>query len=110
MVARLYSGKKLKNKRLLKLFAHLGKSLAYAMSTGFAVNVRLDGKSQKIWLCPVGMKGDWPALIKVAGLVWEREPYKRFRRGGLPLVPEWPGGNALARPEHDKHEKASRRG
>lgn len=62
----LYSVMVGRHKPLLALFAHLGEDLASAMNGGF--NVRLDGIDRTIWLVPVAMKGDWPALTKVASM------------------------------------------
>ena len=106
MVGRLYSGKKLKNKPLLKLFAHLGNSLAGAMSTGF--DIHLDGKPRKIWLYPIGMKGDWPALTKVAGLTrhfGKDKPTKEFGDGVCHLC----RGGQEGMPWHDLSEKNMKR-
>ena len=51
----------------MELTSHLSKDLNKMMNDG--VEIALDSKLRRIYLIPVGMKGDWPALSKVAGLV-----------------------------------------
>lgn len=67
MVARLYSKKRNKNIPLLRLMEHLGKELRNAFVNGFPC--RVDGVDRQIYLAALGMKGDWPALSKIGGLV-----------------------------------------
>ena len=63
MLTRVYSGKKKKNKPLLKLMDHLSKDLADAFYSGIEF-----GDGQTFFLVPIALKGDWPALIKLGGL------------------------------------------
>ena len=64
MLARVYSGKKLKNQPLKKLIGHLAQQLTEAFYTGIEIS-----KGQRVlFLVPISMKGDWPALVKVGGL------------------------------------------
>lgn len=70
MLARVYSKKAQKKSHrdpLMELTSHLSKDLNKMMNDG--VEITLDSKLRRIYLIPVGMKGDWPALSKVAGLV-----------------------------------------
>lgn len=64
MLTRLYSGKKLRNKPLLKLIAHLSAQLAEAFYKG----IQLQKGGHTLFLVPLCLKGDWPALNKVGNL------------------------------------------
>ena len=66
MLARVYSGKKMKNKPLLRLIEHLALDLKSCFRDG--IEVIYLGKSQKLYLVPVGLKGDWAALVKCGEL------------------------------------------
>lgn len=66
MLSRVYSGKRLQNKPLLTLVSHLAKDMASAYKDG--IRVTIDGAPQRIYLIPIGAKGDWPALAKVGTL------------------------------------------
>lgn len=66
MLGRLYSSKKNQNGPLLKVMDRMGVELSSAMERGFSVMI--DGVPQRIFLVPLGMKGDWPAISKVASL------------------------------------------
>ena len=61
MLARMYSGKH-KN-TLNKLIAHLSAELSEAFHKGFKL-----ANGERIFLVPICLKGDWPALAKVGGL------------------------------------------
>ena len=63
MLGRLY-GQKNKNRPLLDLVDSLAADLAKAFDSGIKV-----GNGQKIFLVPLAMKGDWPALAKIGTLV-----------------------------------------
>ena len=65
MLSRVYSGKKLGNKPFLKLIDHLATQLSGAFYNGFD----LARESKKIYMVPIAMKGDWPALAKVGTLL-----------------------------------------
>ncbi|CAL1139171.1 unnamed protein product [Cladocopium goreaui] len=67
MLARVYSGKKMKNKPLLKLVEHLALELRSAFYEGIPVN--LTTTCERVYLVPIGMKGDWAALVKCGQLV-----------------------------------------
>ena len=67
MLARVYSGKKMKNKPLLKLVEHLALELRSAFYEGIPVN--LTTACERVYLVPIGMKGDWAALVKCGQLV-----------------------------------------
>lgn len=62
-LARFYSGKKLNNKPLTMLLHHLSNDLSAAFHQGFSL-----GAHGHLYLVPIAMKGDWPALIKCGGL------------------------------------------
>ena len=62
MLTRCYSGKKLKNKPLLRLIEHLALELRAAFYEG------IQTKSGTVYLVPIAMKGDWPALVKCGQL------------------------------------------
>ena len=66
MLARVYSGKKMKNKPLLRLVEHLALDLKSAFYNGISLNH--SGASRKDYLVPLGMKGDWAALVKCGQL------------------------------------------
>lgn len=66
MLGRLYSLEKNQNRPLLRLMGCLGQELQDAFEHGFPC--RIDGKEQHLFLAALGMKGDWPALSKVAAL------------------------------------------
>ena len=64
MLGRVYGGKR-KNKPLLKLMSHLTTELGGAFYQG----IDLDGHPLgKVYLVPISMKGDWPALVKIGSL------------------------------------------
>eukprot|EP00438_Fugacium_kawagutii_P022263 Skav211437 [mRNA] locus=scaffold1591:160572:162182:+ [translate_table: standard] len=64
MLARVYSGKKNGNKPLEKLIEHLSSQL----SDVFYKGCRLQHAEKTIYLVPICMKGDWPALAKIGSL------------------------------------------
>lgn len=63
MLSRVYSGKKLGNKPLNKLISKLAEQISDAFYNGFKL-----GNGQRIYICAICMKGDWPALAKVGSL------------------------------------------
>ena len=65
MLARLYGGK-FKNKPLQRLVDHLAADLARCFREGVEVSTR--GGTERLFLVPLGCKGDWPALVKVGSL------------------------------------------
>ena len=67
LLGRLYSGKKLQNRPLFALVNHLSMQLHALYDKGILVTI--DGVKQKIFLVPLAMKGDWPALSKIGCLV-----------------------------------------
>lgn len=67
MLTRFYSGKILKNKPLLKLIEHMALDLKSAFYDG--IKIQNCGNPQVIYLVPIAMKGDWPALVKCGQLV-----------------------------------------
>ena len=67
MLAKLYSGKKSKNGPLLALVKHLCKQLRSLFLHG--CTVKIDGSAQHVFLVPLALKGDWPALAKLGRLV-----------------------------------------
>lgn len=64
MLARVYSGKKNGNKPLEKLIENLASQLSEAFYKG----CRLQRADKTIYLVPICMKGDWPALAKIGSL------------------------------------------
>ena len=64
MLARAYSGKKLKNKPLKKLISQLSVQLSNAFHTG----IEVANGEKTLFLVPICLKGDWPARAKVGGL------------------------------------------
>lgn len=56
----------MKNKPLLRLIEHLALDLQSCFHNGIEVNYL--GKSQKLYLVPIGLKGDWASLAKVGQL------------------------------------------
>ena len=67
MLTRFYSSKKLKNKPLLRLVEHLATELSDVFYNG--IQFTDQGVSQTCFLVPVALKGDWPALTKIAQLL-----------------------------------------
>lgn len=67
LLGRLYSGKKLQNRPLFALVNHLSMQLHALYDEG--ISVTIDGVKQNIFLVPLAMKGDWPALSKIGCLV-----------------------------------------
>lgn len=65
MLARVYGGKS-KNKPLHRLVEHLALDLAQGFREGFEVSTPVG--IQRLYLVPLGCKGDWPALVKVGSL------------------------------------------
>ena len=63
MLSRVYSSKKHKGKPLKKLIDLLSQELHDAFFTGFKLN-----NGRRIFMIPICMKGDWPALAKVGSL------------------------------------------
>ena len=63
MLSRVYSGKKHGNKPLKKLIRRLSTELSDAFYKGFKL-----WNDETIFLIPLFMKGDWPALAKVGNL------------------------------------------
>ena len=64
MLGRAYGGKR-KNRPLLKLISHLSTELSKAFYDGIRLQHHEMGT---VYLIPLCMKGDWPALNKVGGL------------------------------------------
>ncbi|CAL1129744.1 unnamed protein product [Cladocopium goreaui] len=64
MLARVYGGKR-KNKPLLKMISHLSMELSEAFHQGIQLKQHHLGR---IYLVPISMKGDWPALAKIGSL------------------------------------------
>ena len=67
MLAKVYSGKKKKNRPLMALVRSLCLQLKRCFYDG--INVTIDDVPQNIFLVTVAMKGDWPALSKLGNLV-----------------------------------------
>lgn len=66
LLGRLYSGKKLGNRPLMALVNHLSMQLRALYDSG--ITVTIDGIQRKIYIVPLGLKGDWPALSKIGSL------------------------------------------
>ena len=64
MLGRAYGGKR-KNAPLLKLVSHLAGDLQKAFNEGITLQNHALGK---IFLVPICLKGDWPALAKIGSL------------------------------------------
>ena len=62
MLSRVYGGKRA-NKPLLKLLAHLSSEFSKAFMEGIKLQ-----SGQVVYLVPLGLKGDWPALTKCGQL------------------------------------------
>ena len=67
MVGKLYMSKiPRKRKRLTDLVACFAKDMASCFET--PLQVLHEGECKEVFLCMIGMKGDWPALIKLGEL------------------------------------------
>ena len=66
MAAKMYNGKKHKNKPLLALVDHFAQDLADCFH--HPIKVSCEDEERSIYLCTIGLKGDWPALIKLGQL------------------------------------------
>lgn len=66
LLGRLYSGKKLGNRPLMALVDHLSMQLRALYDSG--ITVTIDDLKRRIYIVPLGLKGDWPALSKIGRL------------------------------------------
>ena len=66
MTGRVYMGSVAKGKRLQALTTAFATDLADCFET--PLRVVHDGEARDVYLCPIGFKGDWPALVKMGEL------------------------------------------
>ena len=66
MTGRVYMGSAAKGKRLQALVTAFASDLGTCFET--PLRVVHDGETKEIYLCPIGLKGDWPGLTKMGQL------------------------------------------
>lgn len=66
MLTRVYSGKQKKNKPLYRMLEHLAIDLNNTFRDG--IRCKVGGEDKTLYLVPLAMKGDWPALVKCGEL------------------------------------------
>ena len=104
MMAGTYNGPLKKNRPLHALIEHFCLDLRSCFDE--PIEIKFAGKRRRIRLAPVGLKGDWPAIVKAGRLIRHHSKQtkkKEFGDGNLPLVLGWPAKSDVARRELRQH-------